>query len=581
MKILAWMILVIGLMNMSVASAATPVDLRILVDTSGSMRRTDPLNLRMPAMRLVAGLLPRGSKAALYTFDQNVVTLVPPGVVTSAWQWKTRRSTEQIHSRGLFTDIGAALEQAISDWNGPGGEWQRKILLMTDGMVDISKDSAVNAAARERVLTKILPRVSSTGATIYTIALSNEADHDLLRQLSRDTNGWYEQAADSQLLQRLFLRIFNQAVQPETLPLKDNRFMVDNTVQELTLVVFHHSGTNPTSIVAPDGTQYTRENPSARGRWAAERDYDMVTLEKPTPGSWQIQADSDPDNQVMVVTDLNLEMDPVPSQALVGEHLDLMARLRERGAIVTDRNLLELLNFSVMRVAGNDEHDLRTLRDDGVIPDAAAGDGVFSISLDDLLRLGTQELHITVEGATFQRELRYSIQLYPAGVETNLQEEAGIRTLVVRPISEIVEPGSLVITAALTDSNGNIQPLTLPRGPDNTWSTQLPASEGRHIIMFQARGRTPQGRQLSFIPAPITFGNDPVAPPSSSTSLPLPQIVKPDSPPISMTIIGIVLVIINTTIFLAIWFGRRWWQRRNEAMFLELAEQIEPSTIPL
>lgn len=565
--------------NTIISEAAPPIDLRIIVDTSGSMRRTDPLNLRMPALRLVAGLLPQGSKAGIYIFDQNVVNIVPPALVNSAWQWRARRSAEQIHSRGLFTDIGAALERAIVDWNEPTKDWQRKILLMTDGMVDISKDPTANAAAREQVINKTLPKIIAAGAVIYTIALSDEADHELLRKFSLDTNGWFEQASDSQLLQRLFLRIFTQAVQRETLPLKDNRFLVDNTVKELTLVVFHRQGANPTALITPEGKQYTKENAAANIRWAAERDYDMVTLDKPTSGSWQVEADTDPDNQVMIVTDLNLEMDPVPSHALVGEHLDLMARLMENGKIVTDQNFLQLLNFTVTRTAENDEHEMRPLHNDGVTPDLSKTDGIFSVSLDDLLRPGAQELHITLESATFQRELRYSVNLYPNGVETVINEEGEQRQLSITPVPEIVDPPSLALTATITTSEGSIKPLNLTRGADNSWTAPLPKDNGHYIIMFQARGRTPQGRQLSFIPTPINFGNNVATPLAAARPTPLPAAnIKEhtNSSPFPIVTIGITLAAVNVVFFLAFWFGRRWWHKRNEAAFIDLNDQIEP-----
>ena len=577
----------------SSTGATSGVDLRILIDTSGSMRQTDPLNLRIPALRLVVGLLPPGSKAAVYTFDQRVNAIIPPGEVNTAWQVKARRAAERINSRGMFTNIGAALEQSIVGWGEPPGDSQRKILFMTDGMVDISKDPAVNAAAREAVLEHTLKQVRAAQASIYTIALSEQADHDLLQRFSRETTGWSEQVADSGLLQRMFLRIFNQAVQRDSLPLKDNRFVVDGSVQEMTLVVFRRPGSTGTALIAPDSARYTRESPPSLGRWAGEQDYDMITIEKPTPGSWQVQADVDPDNRVMVVTNLNLEMDPVPPFALIGEHLDLVARLRENGNIVTDASFLGLLGFNVTRKGSNDEHEQRPLRDDGVTPDAAAGDGIFSTSLDDLLRPGSQELQITVEGATFQRELHYSINLYPAGVETILQnDETGIpQSVLVRPIPEVVDPASLAITATLTNPEGLVQPLTLVRSAENTWSATLPPADGRQMIMFQARGRTPQGRALSFIPSPLTFGT-PTPPtaqaPSPTTDTPLaaqePPTSTPESPhgeSVSWSTVGMVLFAANTLIVLAIWFGRRWWRRRNEALYVDLVEQIEPPSITL
>ena len=47
-------------------------DVRIIVDISGSMKDTDPDNLRQPAVRLLARLLPEGASAGVWTFGQYV-----------------------------------------------------------------------------------------------------------------------------------------------------------------------------------------------------------------------------------------------------------------------------------------------------------------------------------------------------------------------------------------------------------------------------------------------------------------------------------------------------------------------------
>ncbi len=576
------------------ASSGTSVDLRILIDTSGSMHHTDPLNLRVPALRLVVGLLPQGARAGVYLFDERVVNVMPPAEITAAWQASALRAASRVNSRGQWTDIGLALEKVTADWQGPPGDTQRKILLMSDGMEDISPDQAVNAAAKAKLLSQTLPKVRATGASIYSIALSDEADQELLHKLATDTNGWYEHAGDAGLLQRLFLRLFSQAVQRDTLPLKDNRFVVDGTVHDLTMVVFHGTGDKPVGIVAPDGTRYSHETPPVQGRWATEQGYDMITIENPTPGSWQVQASTDPDNRVMVVTDISMEMDPIPTAGLVGEHLDLTARLREKGKVVTDHDFLGLLNFTVTRTTESADHDSRQLHDDGVTPDVTAGDGVFSTSLDDLLRPGNQELRVAIEGETFQRELHYSIHLYPTGVETSVQggEGGGPRTIVARPVPEVVDPGSLAVTATLTDSTGSAQPLAFTRGADGVWSAPILATGGRCVVVFQARGRTPQGRPLSFLPPQLTFDASsgatvPVAAPAAPApaaphpppSQP-PVVAPPAASSVSWTTLGIVLVVLNALVVLGVWFGLRWRKQRNAAMFLDLVEKIEPPTFP-
>ena len=44
-------------------------EIRILIDTSGSMKDNDPENLRAAALRLMAKLLPKQSTAGVWMFD--------------------------------------------------------------------------------------------------------------------------------------------------------------------------------------------------------------------------------------------------------------------------------------------------------------------------------------------------------------------------------------------------------------------------------------------------------------------------------------------------------------------------------
>ena len=64
------------------AAAAEPVDVRLVIDVSGSMKSTDPENLRIPALELVVKLLPENSRAGIWTFANDVEPLVRGA---SAW----------------------------------------------------------------------------------------------------------------------------------------------------------------------------------------------------------------------------------------------------------------------------------------------------------------------------------------------------------------------------------------------------------------------------------------------------------------------------------------------------------------
>ena len=53
------------------------IDVVLAIDTSGSMKKTDPNNLRSEASKLFISLLSEDSRVALVTFDTKATTLSP------------------------------------------------------------------------------------------------------------------------------------------------------------------------------------------------------------------------------------------------------------------------------------------------------------------------------------------------------------------------------------------------------------------------------------------------------------------------------------------------------------------------
>ena len=120
-------------------------DVRVLIDMSGSMKKNDPNNLRVPALRLITQLMPEGQQSGVWSFGQYVNMLVKQGKVDAAWKDNAYKVAKGINSAGLFTNIAAALEKSTWDWKEPDDKANRSIILLTDGVVDISKDADKNS----------------------------------------------------------------------------------------------------------------------------------------------------------------------------------------------------------------------------------------------------------------------------------------------------------------------------------------------------------------------------------------------------------------------------------------------------
>ena len=339
------------------AIAANPAaeelaDTRILIDISGSMKNNDPSNLRRPALRLLVGLLPPDSRAGVWTFGQYVNMQVALGKVDNAWKERARKGAGQIHSRGLFTNIEEVIRRSIGDWKEASSGYRRNLILLTDGMVDVSKNPAQSAASRQRIIDELIPRLQEYGAKVHTIALSERADHELMQTLSDATGGWYEQTDQADKLQRVFLRLFEKVGRPDTVPLKENRFTIDGSISEATLLIFRQEGAAPTRIVTPSGESYSAQDSPATFKWHRDEGYDMLTITTPEVGEWRIEAALDPDNRVMIVTDLKMHTTELPSKLAVGEQLPFEVSFSEKGQGITDPAFLDVLSVQAERRAG-------------------------------------------------------------------------------------------------------------------------------------------------------------------------------------------------------------------------------------
>jgi uncharacterized protein (TIGR03503 family) len=449
--------------------AADVADVRILIDVSGSMKQNDPRNLRQPALRMLVGLLPGESRAGVWTFGQYVNEEIPLGKVDKGWRKRARLAAEKIHSRGLYTDIEEVLRRSTEDWTKSEGKYSRHLVLLTDGVVDISRNSLANASSRRRIMDDILPRLKKLGVKLHSIALSKTADHHLLKKLSEPTDGWYEQIDEAEQLQRIFLRIFEKVAKPDTVPLKDNKFRIDSSVKEATLLVFSSEGKEPTRVLTPGGISFSSNNPPEGVSWHRDDGYDLLTITKPEVGEWQIQADVDPDNRVIIITDLKMVSNDLPSRVLQGELTKINIQFTDQGKRIVNKEFLDVVAIKSVHIDNNGISEPRPVFDNGKDGDSASGDGVFTLTVGKDIGKGKVELVLTAEGKTFVRERRYVVESIPAVTMDNLEGERGGKAglmATVMPEPNLVDGQSLQVEAQLIPEQGEPVAVMFLPGPD-------------------------------------------------------------------------------------------------------------------
>ncbi|MBK1710093.1 hypothetical protein CKO17_13560 [Marichromatium gracile] len=559
---------------------AAPEDVRLLIDVSGSMRQNDPKNLRVPALRLVNSLLPAGARAGVWTFAEGTEVLAAPGVVDDDWRRRTTANLRQVHSRGLFTDIEAALKAATADWDGPPGEGARHVILLTDGLVDVAKDDTRDVASRRRILSEQLDRLRELGVKVHAVALSDNVDTELLEALTERTGGWLESASSAEQLQRVFLHMLEQSAAPTTVPIEGNHFEIDAQVSEFTLLVFRAPG-GETRLVSPDGQTLSATAHGPMVQWRGEPGYDLVTIERPAPGRWTLDGGLDPDNRVAVVTDLGIDAAPVPAALHSGDTLRLEAWITDHGAPVARTDFLKLLSAKAILTLADDP----TRRIDQPLALDPARNRFTAEIKANAFAAGVYDLSLLIDGETFKRQLQRRLRVTPTPLTLDYQarvldpaspsengdaaaEDAAPRPpallrVVLNLERDQVAPESLFGYVRLEGPGGAQSLLEIAAPTSLPMLYELPVTQpGSYRVGARLAARTVNGSSILLEPPDETL----------EFAFTAPVEEPPAPPPGAFSWLVFALYVLGGNLLLAAALGLTWWLFKRAAAKQAAAE---------
>lgn len=475
------------------------IDVRFVVDVSGSMERTDPSNLRSQAVPMLAELMPEGARSGLWTFARYVNMLVPLEEVDDQWRQQMRDARSRIGSPGQYTHIGRALETATEDF-WPGGDYDNThVVLLTDGMVDVPEGEQASRQERQRILDEVVGHFQEHGARLHTLALSDEADGPLLEQLAAETGGHHAIARSDTELIRAFLSAFGAASPTEEVPLENKGFSIDDSVDEFTALIFRDRGSQSAELVDPSGNRVTRNSLPEGARWHRAETYDLVTIPEPSTGRWEVDAMVGPDSRIKVVSELRMAAADLPARFFASDVLDLEVAFYEDGDRLTDEDFLGVMD--VRAEIRNEKGDRQgTVRlSGGNVP----ANGVFSGEIATLTEPGRYEVRFIGEGETFQRSQRQEVMLAPP-FDTEIQ---GLGTgddsrWVFRVIPR--DPGlaadSIEVSAMVTGPDGKTRNRVLEpasNGRDRMMTLRGEQGDGSYQVRLNMEAQTQNGRPIS------------------------------------------------------------------------------------
>ena len=461
-------------LSLCTSAAAKESDLVLAFDESGSMAKTDPRGARKEAAKLFLRLCGPQHRAALMGFATNVRILGEPRAMGPGdARDRLLADVDRIESSGAYTDIERALRDALIELRRTSVPGRPKaVLLFTDGAVDLQEGPVASAESVRRIRGPLVSDYLQEGVQIHCVAFTSGADLELLRYLAESTGGLCVRGEMGEELQRLFVRLFEEVAQPQTVPVTDSSAVIDLSVREATFLITHKEGeADAVKLTLPDGSALSRTTVERVGtvRWFSSPRVDLVTVTGPQPGKWRIEpAGREGENRVMVLADVELVLDEFHPVSRGNERQWLLASLESQGKRVDTPELVS--RITMQATLGGPSPAVFTLNDDGAHGDARPQDGLFATQILAPDKFGSYDVEVVARTPTLERRIVRALNVVSRWFTVEIEKE-------------VVSPGEAIALKVTVDPSVLATAASPPE--------------------FQATVRQPDGAQkiLAIIPA--------------------------------------------------------------------------------
>lgn len=374
----------------------------ILMDSSGSMKKTDPHNYRKPAAKLFVSLIGEEYEIAVLSFGDRVKTLIPFTMNKRSNRDKIHSAIDKVTSKEFSTHIHLAIKEGYNLLKDTSGI----MVLMSDGKLTLGDKEKDEKALKE--LLETLPNIKKSGIKVYTIPFTEESDIALLERIAKETDGFSKLAKTDKDIHVIFSSIFEKIKSPDTIPLKDDSFSIDSDIKEAILLITKKPGTK-TTLISPSKKTFTHTKTSKDMLWHSTDIFDMITITSPEVGKWQVNLSTKEGNKVYVLTNLRLKSSFNRNFVYKDEDLRIDAWLERDSAIITEPDILDKISIII-----ESKDPKQNVHSANMTPEVnekglSKNNGRFFATYK-VPMLGEYILKITAEGSTFKREKTFEFK---------------------------------------------------------------------------------------------------------------------------------------------------------------------------
>jgi hypothetical protein len=272
------------------------LDVVLVLDQSGSMKKNDPNGLMKEAAKTFITMLPLNSRANIITFNrkrskwQNSLTdLSSSEQIASATNW-----IDNVKYTG-DTDVGNAVSEAVDMFDLDDGR-VHAILVFSDGRNDFGIEKNKEKESDEN-LSDALVTAKNSGIQIYCIGYGSEMSdtsdtpYKKLDSIAiANSDNRITTQTDAESIGEYFNLVLAELMDSQSIPIIDNTVEIASNVKEANINITSSSKIADANIklIGPDGNEINFDNNDSSKLFTYEYSA-VIKLYKPTPGTYTIQ----------------------------------------------------------------------------------------------------------------------------------------------------------------------------------------------------------------------------------------------------------------------------------------------------
>lgn len=304
------------------------------------------------------------------------------------------------------------------------------------------------------------------------------------------------------------------------IPLFDNRFRIDYEVEEITMVFFRKRGSASVILVKPDGSKINVVNADDQNvQWYDDKTYDLIKIKQPTPGPWQAIGQILPESKIMVLTDIELQVDPLPDHLMAGETIKVTATLTNGGKPIVAKDFRDLLRLDVLFISTNNSEyenfgagviELTTFADDGRNFDEKPRDGIFTGEFKLEMKSGEWQPKFIVKTPLYTREVvQPPVILHKSPISFEVAQATkaeDLHWLTFKVTDPAINPKSVALQGKVRFPNNEIQSFTLGESAEVDKKLKIVNyASGTYKVESTLFAQTVAGRDVVITLPPASF----------------------------------------------------------------------------